>query len=60
MAMAVHIVGRPITVFHIQGGVLAPIVTYGEQLLTGAGVVSISLLWSGAHYDLLLPSGPMR
>ncbi|KXZ55075.1 hypothetical protein GPECTOR_3g231 [Gonium pectorale] len=57
MVMAVHVVGRPITVFHVpeQGGALEPIVTYGEGLLE-SGLAPICLLWSGAHYDLLLPA----
>ena len=54
MAMAVHVVQRPITVYHLQGGGLKPIVTYGEDLLGSAP--PIPLLWSGAHYDLLLPA----
>ncbi|GFR48207.1 hypothetical protein Agub_g10065, partial [Astrephomene gubernaculifera] len=32
MVMAVHVVQRPITVFHVQGGALEPIVTYGDHL----------------------------
>ncbi|GIM06424.1 hypothetical protein Vretimale_10733, partial [Volvox reticuliferus] len=53
MVMAVHVVQRPITVYHAEDGQLAPIVTYGEHLLGAAQ--PISLLWSGAHYDLLVP-----
>ncbi|GIL55524.1 hypothetical protein Vafri_11091 [Volvox africanus] len=53
MVMAVHVVQRPITVYHVEDGQLAPIVTYGDQLLGSAQ--PISLLWSGAHYDLLVP-----
>ena len=53
MVMAVHVVQRPISVYHLTGAGLEPIVTYGEQLLS-AGVRPISLLWSGAHYDLLV------
>ncbi|EFJ50382.1 hypothetical protein VOLCADRAFT_88936 [Volvox carteri f. nagariensis] len=55
MVMAVHVVQRPITVYHMQGGELTPIVTYGDYLL--GAVQPISLLWSGAHYDLLVPEG---
>ncbi|KAG2493949.1 hypothetical protein HYH03_007879 [Edaphochlamys debaryana] len=56
MAMAVHVIRRPITVYHVTGSGVEPIVTYGDQLL--GSVPAISLLWSGAHYDLLLPAGP--
>ncbi|GLI60484.1 hypothetical protein VaNZ11_002643 [Volvox africanus] len=52
MVMAVHVVQRPIMVYHVEDGQLAPIVTYGDHLLGSAQ--PISLLWSGAHYDLLV------
>ncbi|GLC43468.1 hypothetical protein PLESTB_001560400 [Pleodorina starrii] len=56
MVMAVHVVQRPITVYHVQDGELAPIVTYGDHML--GAVQPINLLWSGSHYDLLVPEGP--
>ncbi|KAG2430792.1 hypothetical protein HYH02_013631 [Chlamydomonas schloesseri] len=55
MLMAMHVLGRPITVYHLTDRGLEPIVTYGEQLLDG-GAAPIHLLWSGAHYDLLVPA----
>ncbi|KAG2425396.1 hypothetical protein HXX76_013810 [Chlamydomonas incerta] len=56
MLMAMHVLGRPITVYHVADGGLEPIVTYGEQLLQPGGPSPIHLLWSGAHYDLLVPA----
>lgn len=53
MVMAVHVVQRPITAYHMDDGELAPIVTYGDHLLSS--FPPISLLWSGSHYDLLVP-----
>lgn len=35
----------------LQRGSAEPIITYGEEL----GSVHIHLLWSGMHYDLLIP-----
>jgi OTU domain-containing protein 6 len=55
MLMASHVTRRPITVYRLVGGSAEPIVTYGEQLLA-SGVPPVHLLWSGAHYDLLLPA----
>jgi hypothetical protein len=56
----VYVIQRPITVYRLVGGYgrggpnVEPIVTYGEPLLA-AGVPPVHLLWSGAHYDALLP-----
>jgi hypothetical protein len=47
----------PPLIFAPPQGALEPIVTYGDALLA-AGVAPVSLLWSGAHYDLLLPATP--
>jgi len=57
MVMAVNIIKRPITVYRLSGGSVEPVVTYGEELAAG-GLAPISVLWSGAHYDLLLPTTP--
>lgn len=46
----------PVTVFHVQQGMLEPIVTYGEGLPGPA----INVLWTGMHYDLLLEDGGGR
>ncbi|PNW88849.1 hypothetical protein CHLRE_01g047450v5 [Chlamydomonas reinhardtii] len=57
MLMAMHVLGRPITVYHVSDRGLEPIVTYGEQLLAAPGAAApVHLLWSGAHYDLLVPA----
>jgi len=52
MVMAVNVIRHPLTVYRTVSGSVEPIVTYGGDL---PGKV-IHLLWSGAHYDLLLVS----
>lgn len=70
LLMASRVLRRPISVYQPGGGGLfagggssspAHIVTYGEDLLGGSpskqqqAVAPMHLLWSGQHYDLLLP-----
>lgn len=50
MVMAANIVRRPITVYQLTAMGLQPIVTYGDKF----SGTTINLLWSGAHYDLLV------
>lgn len=52
--MASHVLARPITVFRPLDGGLEPIVTYNEGL-AGGKAPALNVLWSGAHYDSLLP-----
>ena len=54
MLMASHVFSRPITVYHVQEGAVQPIVTYNEALRQ-QGAEDLSVLWSGSHYDALLP-----
>lgn len=53
---AINIIKRPITVYRTTAGRAEAIVTYGEELSAGGTVPAVHLLWSGAHYDLLLPA----
>jgi hypothetical protein len=43
-ALLLHVYLRPITVYHIVGGSLQPVVTYGEELGQGGGESAINLL----------------
>ncbi len=54
IVMSVNLVKRPITVFRLTlaGRSVEPIVTYGEELKG----TPVNLLWSGAHYDVLVPA----
>jgi OTU domain-containing protein 6 len=55
--MAANVLQRPICVYQPRFGA-APqhIITYGED----KAATPIHLLWSGAHYDLLLPQPSSR
>ena len=66
--MAAHVFARPIRVWSLAGrGALSPVVLYGEEYGEGGAAAAglppprdaMHLLWSGAHYDLLIapPSG---
>ncbi|MEW5312299.1 MAG: hypothetical protein WDW38_003943 [Sanguina aurantia] len=50
MVMASNILKRPISVYRVVARRAELVVTYGE----GLPVKGISLLWQGAHYDLLV------
>lgn len=58
MLMASHVLQRPITVYHMQGAAPEPIVTYGDHMLPRTP--AIHLLWSGAHYDLLVEPSQLQ
>jgi OTU domain-containing protein 6 len=51
--MASRVLQRPICVYQAAWGGPQYILTYGEDYEKSA--VPMHLLWSGAHYDLLLP-----
>ena len=53
LLMASRVLQRPICVYQTAWGGPQYILTYGEDLCKSAA--PIHLLWSGAHYDLLLP-----
>jgi|APGre2960657404_1045060.scaffolds.fasta_scaffold138567_1 OTU domain-containing protein 6 len=56
---AVHVLKRPIAVYRLAaGGRPAHILTYFEEAL--GAVAAVHVLWSGAHYDLLLPAPPAQ
>lgn len=51
--MAANVVQRPIHVWQAAwGGGMRHIITYGEDYQPWT---SVHVLWSGAHYDALLP-----
>ncbi|GFH09860.1 OTU domain-containing protein [Haematococcus lacustris] len=54
LVVSVNIIKRPITVYRPVRGVVEPVITYGQEL----GRTPVSLLWGGAHYELLLPTRP--
>ena len=52
---AVHVLKRPVAVYRLAAGSRPThILTYAEHL----DGVAVHVLWSGAHYDLLLPAPP--
>ncbi|KAI8475999.1 MAG: hypothetical protein J3K34DRAFT_402622 [Monoraphidium minutum] len=57
LAMAVKVLRRPIAVYSPEPGGPQHIITYGEEF---AKEPAMHVLWSGAHYDLLIPAGTPR
>ncbi|GBF95281.1 hypothetical protein Rsub_08312 [Raphidocelis subcapitata] len=55
LAMAIHVLGRPIGVWSPGPGGPSHIITYGEESFTEP---PLHVLWSGSHYDLLIPVAP--
>ncbi len=53
LVMASHVLQRPISVYQSGWGGPQYILTYGEEYAQAAD--PLHLLWSGSHYDLLLP-----
>jgi OTU domain-containing protein 6 len=53
LLMASRVLQRPICVYQAAWGGPQYILTYGEEYQKSAA--PMHLLWSGAHYDLLLP-----
>jgi OTU domain-containing protein 6 len=51
MVMASHVLQRPISVYRPISNGVEIVVTYGDGY---AAKEAINVLWSGAHYDLLL------
>jgi OTU domain-containing protein 6 len=55
--MASRVLQRPICVYQAAWGGPQFILTYGEEFEKSAA--PMHLLWSGAHYDLLVPSSKL-
>ena len=51
LLMAANVVQRPINVYRLLRTSCQVVATYGDRYTDKA----IDVLWSGAHYDLLLP-----
>jgi OTU domain-containing protein 6 len=54
--MATHVLSRPIGVWSPGPGGPSHIITYGEEEFPSEPPLHV--LWSGAHYDLLIPVAP--